>query len=73
MSVTIRCTWCGKTSDSDELDMDQTDRPAYCPVCGHGQFDIKKKDGGKVKWDSSSQSLSVSSSDFSLQERCGEE
>ena len=38
----IRCMWCGWTGDTDDLDMDEHDEPAYCPECGHGDFDIRE-------------------------------
>ena len=39
--TTVRCVWCGWQGDLEDLDMDETDAPAYCPECGHGQFDIR--------------------------------
>lgn len=41
--VLFRCLWCGWEGTSDDMDMDEHDEPAYCPECGHGSFDIRKK------------------------------
>lgn len=38
--MNVRCCWCGWQGDLDELDMDGSDSPAYCPECEHGSFDI---------------------------------
>lgn len=37
----VRCKWCGWEGRIKDLDIDETDKPAYCPECGHGQFDIR--------------------------------
>ena len=40
----IRCMWCGWKGVLEDLDMDEKDSPAYCPECGHGDFDIREED-----------------------------
>ena len=35
----IRCCWCGWVGKEEDLDMNEHDDPAYCPVCGHSDFD----------------------------------
>lgn len=39
----FRCMWCGWRGALEEMDMDETDAPAYCPECGHGDFDIREE------------------------------
>ena len=35
----MRCVWCGATVSEEQLDLNEHDEPAYCPVCGHTEFD----------------------------------
>ena len=35
----IRCVWCGWFGYDVVLDMNEKDEPAYCPICGHSEFD----------------------------------
>lgn len=39
--MTIRCMWCGWKGNLEELSTDEKNHPAYCPECGHGDFDIR--------------------------------
>lgn len=36
----LKCRWCGKEWDEDELDMDEHDDPHWCPECGHDDFKV---------------------------------
>ena len=38
--VKCKCNVCGKISDADDLDLDSTDSPAYCPNCESSDFDM---------------------------------
>lgn len=35
----MRCVWCGATVSEEDLDLNEHDEPAYCPICGHSEFD----------------------------------
>ena len=35
----VRCVWCGAELYVGDLDMNEHDEPAYCPICGHDKFD----------------------------------
>ena len=34
----LRCVWCGWEGKKSELDMDEHDKPRWCPGCGSQQF-----------------------------------
>lgn len=40
LETVFRCMWCGWKGTEEDFDMDEKDEPAYCPECGHGDFDI---------------------------------
>lgn len=31
----VHCVWCGWSGTEADLDMNECDEPAFCPVCGH--------------------------------------
>jgi len=35
-----KCKWCGKISDSEELEMNGRDIPTYCPECLRSAWDM---------------------------------
>lgn len=35
----VRCVWCAAELYIGDLDMNEHDEPAYCPICGHDEFD----------------------------------
>ena len=39
----FRCMWCGWRGTLEEMDMDETDAPAYCPECGHGDLIYERR------------------------------
>ena len=36
-----KCYGCGWIGDYSQMDFDETDHPAYCPVCGYDHFWIE--------------------------------